>query len=239
MTESNHDRIAPNCASTVELLQQALDGDVPAAALDADPHASTCAACRERIATARLLVAALAVPIRPAVPSGLTDSILVAVQEDRFAHIRRRSYVVAGLIAALAASVLFLIWQQSPPAPVGGNHEREPDRVQVQPEPPIAPEPRPIRIGDEFARVGQALIETSKPITEPAVEAPAVLGLITGSLARPVSPATGFEPARTVLVELPDAARTGLEPVAETTQKAFARLLRDMGGIQVSARPKS
>ena len=54
---------------------------------------------------------------------------------------------------------------------------------------------------------------------------------------RPDAP--GFEPTRDALAELPDAARSGLEPVTSTTQKAFARLLRDVGGVQVSTRPKS
>jgi hypothetical protein len=46
-------------------------------------------------------------------------------------------------------------------------------------------------------------------------------------------------PAAVSIAELPAAARTGLEPVTGTTQKAFTRLLRDVGVFQTTARPKS
>jgi hypothetical protein len=63
--------------------------------------------------------------------------------------------------------------------------------------------------------------------------------MIAGSLTRPIGPVAQFEPATSALADLPDAARAGLEPVASTTQKAFARLLRDMGGVQMNPKPKS
>src|SRR6266487_449127 len=109
MTERNTNSVAPlspTCGPTVERLQLVLDGELPAAAPDADPHPAACAACRERIAAARLMLSAIALPVELSVPSGLTDSILAAVREDRFARIRRRSYAVAGgLGVSLAAAV--------------------------------------------------------------------------------------------------------------------------------------
>ena len=50
-----------------------------------------------------------------------------------------------------------------------------------------------------------------------------------------MEPIAEFEPATNALADLPEAARASFEPVTSTTQKAFVRLLRDMGGIQVSA----
>jgi hypothetical protein len=92
-------------------------------------------------------------------------------------------------------------------------------------------------LGDEFYKAEQALLGSSKPITEPAAVAPQVLVKLTDVLTRPNEPATEVESVGFSLLELPDAARTGLQPVTSTTQKAFARLLHDVGAVQVSARP--
>jgi hypothetical protein len=244
MTERNTNPDAippPACGLTIELLQRILDGESPAAALDADPHPSLCAACRERIAIARLVQKTLTVPATPSVPSRLTDSILTAVSEDRYARIRRRSYTIAvGMAAALAASVFLFGWLNKRPSEIRLQSDMPsvpPGFARAQPQPPSAPEPHAVRLGDEFSKVGQALLDTSKPLTEPASKAPSVLGIISHSLTRPDEPTAAFEPATNALAELPDAARASLEPVTSTTQKAFARLLRDMGGIQVTAKP--
>lgn len=241
MTESvtNADTpVPPVCRATVERLQLVLDGELPAAALDADPHLTACAACRERIAAARLVMSALARPAETSVPPGLTDAVLSAVREDRYARIRRRSYLwTTGVIVAIAASLLFLSWFTSPvPEPIVPVPFRP--EAHVQPKPPEAPEPRPVRIGDELSKVGQALREASKPITEPVGAAPQIIVKLTDTLTRPIAPTPAFEPARKSLVELPDAARAGLEPITGTAQKAFSRFLRDVGSVQVS-RPKS
>ena len=198
---------------------------------------SACPACRERIAAARLLLSALAAPPEPVpLPAGMTDAILSAAREDRYARVRRRTYAVAtGVLVALAASFLLVAWltkpEPQPPVPV-----RAPDMAKDQP--PVAPEPRPVRLGDELSKFEQALRGTPKPITEPVGTAPQVLAKLTGTLTRPAEPAAEFEPARAALAELPDAARAGLEPVTGTAQKAFSRLLRDVGAVQVS-KPKS
>jgi hypothetical protein len=224
----------------VERLQLVLDGELPAAALDADAHLTACAACRERITAARLVLSALAKPCETAVPPGLTDAILSAVREDRYARIRRRSYQwTTGVIVALAASIALLTWLLSPdPRPLEFDGPRPSDMTNKQPTPQVAPEPRPVRIGDEFSKMGQALRETSKPITEPVGAAPQIIVKLTDTLTRPIAPTPAFEPARKSLVELPDAARAGLEPITGTAQKAFSRFLRDVGSVQVS-RPKS
>ena len=41
-----------------------------------------------------------------------------------------------------------------------------------------------------------------------------------------------IEPARNSIVELPVAARIGLEPVTGTAEKAFNRFLRDVGAVK-------
>ena len=105
-------------------------------------------------------------------------------------------------------------------------------------EPAPAPrEVRPIRIGDEFARMGSALRGAPKPITDPAALTPDVVAKLAGALSRPAAGPDAFEPARAALTELPDAARAGLEPVAGTAQKAFSRLVRDVGGVGAKKQP--
>lgn len=242
MTDSNPDLVPPTCGPTIERLQLVLDGELPAAALDADPHPAACAACRQRIAAARLVLRALAAREGTAVPANLTDNILAQVRDDRVYRTRRRTFAVAGGIAvALAASVLLMSWFTSPPQepvmPLGPSNI--PDQAKGQPNLPVTPEPQPVRIGEEFSKVGQALRDTSNPIAEPAAKAQGVLATLTGALTRPVAPATEFEPTRKSLAELPEVARSGFEPVTATTQKAFSRLLRDVGSMQVSAKPKS
>ncbi len=230
----------PGCAPLMERLQLVLDGALPASALDGDVHAATCTDCRERITAARLLLGVLAESPPPSIPSGLTDSILAAVREDRNARTRSRSYAVAGGAAiAIAASLLLATWiwnrneKHDPPTGLRSGAVL----VQKPSDPSVAPEPRPIRLGDEFSKVGQALLDAPNPFAGPGTGGPGVFERLTISL--PAARPAGFEPARDALAELPDAARSGLEPVTSTTRKAFARLLRDVGGMQVSARPKS
>src|SRR5262249_3431789 len=103
--------VPPSCRATVDRLQLVLDGELPAAALDADPHLPACPACRARLAATRLVLSALATPGEIPIPSGMADGILSAVREERFARIRRRSYAWAGGLAlAIAASLLLVAW---------------------------------------------------------------------------------------------------------------------------------
>jgi hypothetical protein len=240
-TTETADLPPPACRPTLARLQLVLDRELPAATLDSDQHAPECLACRERIAAARLLLAEMASPSRPAVPVGLTHAVLTAVREDSFARLRRRSYAVAaGTIAALAASVAVIVWLTGAPDRPGAEtwNPTLPDQAREQ-SPPVAPEPRPLRLGDELSRAGQALLDTSRPIAEPAADAPRVFGALADSLAPPAAPDAGLWPGGSALAELPEAALAGLEPVASTTQKAFARLLRDVGGVRVPVKPKS
>ena len=94
-----------------------------------------------------------------------------------------------------------------------------------------------MRLGDEINKAEKALLGSSKPITEPAAIAPQVLAKLTDVLTRPSAPAVELNPARVVLIELPEAARSGLQPVTATTQKAFARLLRDVALVQIASKP--
>jgi hypothetical protein len=241
MTVPSDNAISPvptDCDRSMDRLQRLLDGELPVSAFDCDPHAASCQVCRERIAAARIVLGTLASSMPATPPRGLSEAILAAVDEDRFAQRRRRSFVVAGAaVIAIAASILVTAWMANPgvqPEQPPGM-ANSPDVAKVLPQ---APEPRPARLSEEFARVGQAIMDSSKPITEPVAGAPALLDILGESFALPAGPSPGFEPARDALAELPAAARTGLEPVTWTTQRAFARLMRDIGTVQVRTDPK-
>ncbi|MDY3560212.1 hypothetical protein R5W23_001437 [Gemmata sp. JC673] len=241
--EHDFDRVAPECRATVEAVQSLLDGDGPDA-LDSDPHAGACAACRERIRAARVLLAVFAVPSAPPrVPAGFADRVMnrlqVAERPQRRAPSRRVSRTAARF--ALAAAVLIAAFVVANRFPKPG--AVVPNEVAEQPKPELAPQPRasvtvphPIRINDEVAKAGQALRDTPKPFTESVAAAPKLFEAFATALGQPVEPMGDvLEPARKSLAELPDAARTGLEPVTGTAQKAFDRLLRDVAAMK----PKS
>lgn len=242
---------APECRETVDLIQRALDGEVAMESLDADPHAAACAACRERVRAARVLLSVLAAPRETvAVPAGFADRVASAVCEERAAQ-PRRTYAIAAKIAAcaaLAAAVVvgaFVITNR--PQPQGPNPSPfvPPVEVAKQPEPAPAPrekapapapEPRPIRIGDEVAKAGQTLLEAPQPLADSVAVAPKLFEAIVNPFKLPDAPpdpmAAVLEPARKSLTELPHAAQASLEPVTGTAEKAFKRFLNDVGAVK-------
>jgi hypothetical protein len=231
--------VSPVCRPTVERLQAVLDGELPADALDADPHPTVCAACRERIAAARMLISVLATAAPTPVPTGMNERILRAVTEDRYSRIRRRAYVYSGGAAlAIAATILLVGWLTNSPNPLPVPVlPYSPDIAKGL---PTAPEPRPakpIRLGDEFSKAGNALRDVPKSITDSTSAAPELFAAVSDAFTRPMSAVVDMDPPSSTLSDIPDAARTGLEPVTDTAQKAFTRLIHDVGGMQLGARP--
>jgi hypothetical protein len=235
--------VPPECRATVDRIQNALDGNGDS--LDTDSHATACLACRERVRAARMLLSVLAMPSEPtAVPAGFADRVVEAMKAERYARIRRRSYV--GSIGALAAALLLAIglaWYFSPPRQQPVLHENPAERVEVAPAPrekpatpEQAPEPRPIRFSEAVANTSQAILDTPTPLAESVAVAPKVFDVLTSPFKMPAPPAdpmgAALEPARKSLAEIPIAARVGLEPVTGTAEKAFARFLRDVGSVK-------
>ncbi|AMV24886.1 hypothetical protein VT84_10845 [Gemmata sp. SH-PL17] len=236
---------ALECRAAVNSIQRALDGDVSPDALDTDPHFSVCATCRERLRAARVVLAVLAAPSEPVTESvGFTDRVLHAVHEDRHTQTRQRIYKVAAC-AALAAAVLLAVFALTNPAQKSEHPPGMwlPDETAKRPE--LAPEPRakvsvpsqpPVHIGTEVAKAGQVLRDAPKPITESVAIAPKLIDVLATPFTKPTPAAPMgmeevLEPARRSISELPEAARLSLEPVTETAQKAFSRLLRDVAAV--------
>lgn len=225
------------CAPTRAAVQRVLDGAESVAVLDADAHVMACAECRGRVAEARVLLAALVLPAEPvAVPARFTNDVLFALKADRRARRRQRLLlsVGGGLAVAAAVVVAVVLLNRTPDKPA---FVEQPPVVVPAPE---APAPRPVRVSAELAKAGDALRESSRPLAEAAAAPKALAGIaeaILPPMGMPVN--DDVTPVAASLAELPAAARTGLEPVTGTTQKAFNRFLRDVGVFQTSARPKS
>ncbi len=233
----------PPCAASVVLVQAVLRGEAPPEALGADPHPATCAKCRDLVRAVRTMFALPREPV--AVPVGFADRVVQSMWAERHTRTRRRSY--AAMIGALAAGVLLVIglsWYFSSPPAETYPEPRLPAFAAQNPEvapaprekPDPAPEPRPIRFGEAVANTGQALRDAPNSLTDSVAVAPKLFDALADSFKRPEPPAdpmaTALEPARKSLAELPVAARTGLEPVTGTAEKAFARFLRDVGSVK-------
>ncbi|HUR54626.1 MAG TPA: hypothetical protein VMZ71_10875 [Gemmataceae bacterium] len=222
----------PECGPTVERLQAALDaGDVRE--LPADPHALVCATCRGRIRAARLLLAALANPEPVALPPNFADRVLADVRPAT--RSRNWRVVVAGAMG-LAAAVLVAVWTTGKLTPP--SDELKLIELVGHVPAPTAPPPKPLRISDEIARAGQAILDTARPITEPASTAPRMFASLSNPFVMAAPPAVDLEPARRSLADIPDAARAGFEPIAGSASKALARLVRDVSAVQ-PGKPKS
>jgi len=242
---SEDSSVSPDCRQTAALLNRVFDNEVPLSMLETDSHSVSCQICRERIATAKLvLVAHAAPPETVTANSVLTDRIVAAVLEETRtpSHVRsrRRIGALTGTLA-IAAALLLAVWLQGSKVEDGSrtsDHARisSTDPI-IKPESHAEPSPPAVRLGDEINKAEKALLGSSKPITEPAAIAPQVLAKLTDVLTRPSAPAAELNPARVVLFELPEAARSGLQPVTATTQKAFARLLRDVASVQIASKP--
>jgi hypothetical protein len=240
--------VPPACRQSTVLLQRVCDNELPASSLDTDSHLAVCSVCRERIAAAKHVLAALSSPIDATTPQpNLTDKIVAAVlgnfEITCQTRLRRRVYTLSGGLA-IAAGLLLAVWYVWVRDGNRSAHESETVKAPAPRTEPIAnsepettPVQRPVRLGDEFYKAEQALLGSSKPITEPVAVAPQVLAKLTDALTRPSGHVPEPEAAGFSLLEIPDAARSGFQPVASTTQKAFARLLHDVGAVQISAKP--
>lgn len=225
-----------SCRGTVAVLQRVLDADLSSTSLDSDAHASSCADCRERIAAARLMMMVLSTPAYKASASAV-PSILARVEADGVERRQARRRVLSGASLAIAASLVLAAWLAWGGLMAGLTNRQSPELANTQPHSPnrtsTQPTPPPIRLGEEFAKAERALVDSSRPITEPAASAPRVLARITDVFTQPSPPTPEFEPARQSLLHLPEAARSGLEPVTATTEKAFSRLLKDVGVVSM------
>src|ERR1700722_10072907 len=161
--------LPPDCRPTVALLQGVFNNELSVSVLAADRHATSCSLCRERIATAKLVLTSLAVQGDASIPNPkLTEKIVAAVflaetitTWDRF---RKRILALSGSLA-IAASLFVAIWltwpkssQKTESADAGSTLPVQNDVPEKQPNQTA----RPVRLGDEFYKAEQALLGSSK-----------------------------------------------------------------------------
>jgi hypothetical protein len=237
-SRSNDAMVELVCQPTVERLQLVLDGEASIGTVECDPHVQACPRCRDRILVARTLVREVEAPSLVARNPHLTDRILLAIQLDRRIRARRRRWGLVGTLAAVIAGIV--IWSNWPAgSPTDLDQARTQGPIQLPNNPATETEPtRPVRIGAELAKAGEALRGPARPSPQQA-ESPSMLAKITNTFTRPAEGLQAIDPAPIALAEFTDAARIGLQPVTGTAQKAFNRFLRDIGAVQGTAKPKS
>lgn len=234
--------VYPACRHTVNRINEVLDGKLPVAALDGDEHGRACRECRERIAASKVLSSGLGALTEPAsFPQRMTERLVAAVLADRLVEQRSRLRLRYSAIAsslAIAAGVVLAVWLGWFKSMMNATPDA-PSVVREQPPTPAPPDSQhslpaqpPVRLGEELARAEHALVNSSRPLTEPAEAAPQLLARLTDVLTRSAQPVPAFEAAGQSLLEIPEAARSGLEPVTSSAQKAFSRLIRDVGGVK-------
>lgn len=214
--------IPPECGPTVERIQSVLDRVHPSSILSANAHASSCAACRSRVASALRMMELFSEPV--SVGFGFADSILAEVAQDRRIQYRRRVAVVFGGFA-MAAAIGLALWMNQP-------KDSAVAKVEPPPAEPQAPVP-PIRVNDELARATEAIRESTRR-DRTGGGCTALVGSLTDTLFKTPTMPVGYDlgPAGQSLADIPEAAKSGLEPVGNTAQKAFNRLLRDVTAMK-------
>ena len=241
LTHENGGLIPPECVPTLTRVQAVLDGDATFTDLAADAHPALCARCRGRVRAARVLLASMSRRADSAVPAGLTASILAGVRADGRA--RRRAVALVGGLAT-AAAVVVAVWVFSRPATVPEGAGQVPAPAPAPAVIPVATPPTPVppavRIDAGLDKAGDALRESSRVVSEPLTAAPGLFAAFPERLVHP--PATSLSPdigpIRKSLTEIPEAARTGLEPVTGSALKAYTRFVRDVSAV-TAGRTKS
>jgi hypothetical protein len=203
------------CADFAALAQRFLDGELDAAALDAHPHGGSCPDCRALAAAARAL--GEAAPVAPAPSAGLTERIVAAAVRDYRIRRARRRAALALAASVLVAGCAYLLLPTRADAP-----------VIAQTQPPALEAPP--RVADRVAAAGDALAALTRHAADQTVTPARHLVPPAESVSWPraeLPPAV--EPAVESLAEMPDAARSGFEPMANTTRRAVSLFLRDVG----------
>jgi hypothetical protein len=183
-----------DCHDWQDLLQQHLDGDVPAEVLDR--HLHDCPACRGQRGDLQRLIRGLALLQPPSPPPGLADHLTACLcaefKASRARAWRRRVASLAGLAAAVLLLLAVGLWSWWPvagqplePKP-GPRTARVPPQEQPKPEQPKPEPPKPRR---ESARGGSpdlAPVTDLKPLRESARGVSSGLAPVTDSAHRAV-----------------------------------------------------
>ncbi len=206
------------CERIAALVTRVLDREAAVEKLSDDSHLAECAACREMVA----IVEQFALPTPK--PSMLFTECVVRAADRDYRQRRRTRWMVRSGAMAMAASVLVAVVAMKPWA-------AKPNEIVQLPE--VKSTVKPVKIEQSFAEAGSAFVSITRKATDQSL-APAVNWIASRDA---TVPAERTE-IRT-LANLPNAAKDGIEPIANTTKRAFNLFVRDVAGLTASGKMKS
>lgn len=217
-----------SCPAFAELVDAVLDRTAPSELLD-HSHGQSCPSCRSLSLAARTILGGAQTP---SVPNGLTQRIVTAALIDRKARQRRTSrlQMVAVVAMLLVGLVTFAVLRT-------GDSELQTNVATIESNPIATPlaevaklESKPLRLEESVSEASNALVAMTDDLTAP--------GLFSSRSFNVPATLPQWTPAETSnsLVNLPNAASTGIEPVTSSTRRALNLFIRDTG---LSNDPKS
>jgi len=206
------------CERIAVLVTRVLDREAAAGTLADDSHLAECATCREMVA----IVEQFSLPTLK--PSMLFTERVVRAADRDFRQRRRTRWMVRSGAMAMAASVLVAVVAMKPWA-------TKPNEIVQVPE--LKSTVKPVKIEQSFAEAGSAFVSITRKATDQSL-APAVNWIASRDA---VVPAERTESS--TLANLPSAAKDGIEPIANTTKRAFNLFVRDVAGLTASGKMKS
>ncbi len=206
------------CERIAALVTRILDREASAETLADDSHLVECTACREMVAISEQF------PLPTPKPSMLFTERVVRAADRDFRQRRRTRWMVRSGAMVMAASVLVAVVAMKPWA-------AKPNEIVQVPE--VKSTVKPVKIEQSFAEAGSAFVSITRKATDQSL-APAVNWIASRDA---TVPAERTE-IRT-LANLPNAAKDGIEPIANTTKRAFNLFVRDVAGLTASGKMKS
>jgi hypothetical protein len=238
------------CAAFAALAHHVLDGERPAADLDNDPHAAECPVCQAGRTGVLRMLEGLRHTTTPTPPAGFVDrATRAAVADYRRRRLLRLSARVG--VGALAACLLIAVWLASPRSPLDdrGVFARWWPAGRATPNPvPAPPAPAPDQnsyatdvpksgtLRGQLNEAGSAFVSLTRKATDDTL-APARNLFAVPPRGGPDKPAKADLPD--AVIDIPEAAKAGLEPLADTARRAVNLFLRDVGGAAGTGKMKS
>ncbi len=218
MNDLNLNTNSADCERIAALVTRVLDREAVSETLVDDSHLVDCAACREMVAIAEQF--SLPTPK----PSMLFTERVVRAADRDFRQRRRTRWMVRSGAMAMAASVLVSVVAMKPWA-------AKPNEIVQVPE--VKSTVKPVKIEQSFAEAGSAFVSITRKATDQSL-APAVNWIASRDATVPAE-----RTEISTLANLPNAAKDGIEPITNTTKRAFNLFVRDVAGLTATGKMKS
>jgi hypothetical protein len=221
-----------NCSEFQNWLQQCLDGETIADAVDIEGHLASCSSCRELRTAAGRFVQVLKAQIGPAPPDRMRDQLVSLALEEiaRQQQAHKRWNRRLGITAALAAGLLLAVllgrswWQTN----VNVKPVPSPESVVAKEEKSTPVEGHPSL---NIQEAGSALVALVNRTADETVGQSRVL--LPQGVSAPTLPASedwqpALEPGAESLREAQEGVALGFEPVTSSARRAVNLFLREI-----------